>query len=170
MKNKMLHFKKIDSDDLEFIYKALSDPELTKFYGVHFDSLEETKEQMEWYSSLMDDEKGIWWKIRDKESGNWIGASGFNDWDHQKRDAEIGCWVLPEFWGKGFGSEIMKATISYGFDEMNLKAINGYIDTNNLGIKKVLKKFNFEHLKSHPEKDSKTGLQIISDHYQLKKS
>ncbi len=170
MNGKILKFKKIDPDDLKFIYKALSDPILTKFYGVHFNSIEETQEQMIWYSSLIDEKKGIWWKAQDKESGEWIGASGFNDWDHQEQSAEIGCWVLPEFWGKGFGSEIMQSTISVGFDEMGLVTINGYIDTNNKGIKKVLKKFNFEHLNSELEKDSKTGIQIITDHYQLKKT
>lgn len=166
----MLKLKKIEPDDLEFIYKALSNPVLTKFYGVHFNNIQETQEQMDWYSSLIDDKKGIWWKVQDTESGNWIGASGFNDWDHQRKSAEIGCWVLPEFWGKGFGSEIMKETISFGFHEMDLELINGIIDTNNHGIKRVLKKLNFEHFKSIPEKDLKTGLQIISDYYQLKRT
>ena len=170
MKNKHLKYCRIEQDDIEFIFNALSNPVLTRFYGVHFNSIEETQEQMMWYSSLIDEKKGIWWKVQDKASGNWIGAAGFNDWDHQRKSAEIGCWILPQFWGKGFGSEIMKTVISFGFDEMGLSAINGFIDSNNQSIKKVLKKFNFEHLNSEPEKDSKTGLQIISDHYQLKKT
>lgn len=163
----MIRFKKIDSEDLEFIHNALSNPKVTRFYGVHFNSMEETLEQMLWYRALIENKTGIWWKVQDIKSGEWVGASGFNDWDHKQKIAEIGCWVLPDFWGRGFGSEIMSRTILFGFSEMKLRAINGFVESDNEGIKKVLKRLNFEHLSSKSETDPKTGLRIISDHYQL---
>lgn len=169
MKSERLVYKKIGRGDVEFVHAALSNSELTRYYGVHFNSIAETHEQMDWYQSLIEEKKGIWWKVQNIKSGEWIGAAGFNDWDHQKKAAEIGCWILPDFWGKGFGTEIMEFIIEYGFKEMELNYIEGFIDSKNEGIKKVLKKIDFEHFKSFSEKDSKNGLYITVDHFRLKR-
>ncbi len=167
MKSERLLYKKIESVDIEFIYKGLSDPELTKHYGVHFRTLEETQEQMKWYENLVEEDEGIWFKVQHTESGNWIGASGFNDWNHQNKTAEIGCWILPEFWGKGLGTEVMEWIIGYGFQNMDLIAIEGFVDSKNEAIKKVLKKFKFEHFNTTDERDLKNGKLISVDHFRL---
>jgi len=168
MKKKRLELAEIEEADIEFIFSALSDSQLTRYYGVHFSTIEAAKEQMEFYKMLKETKSGIWWKCQDMKSKKWVGASGFNDWDHNLSTAEIGCWVLPQFWGNGYGSEIIQETIRSGFEEMSLNSIEGFVDSENETIKKVLKKFNFEHLNSNLETDSKTGKQISIDHFQLK--
>jgi len=46
------YLKEVESTDIENIHKGLSNPEITKYYDVHFPTLEATKEQMDWYSNL----------------------------------------------------------------------------------------------------------------------
>lgn len=167
MKISRITFSEILLEDAHLIHQGLSNSELTKYYGVHFNTLEETQTQMDWYEDLNKSEKGVWFKIQLIHTHEFIGAVGFNDWDHKKMVADIGCWILPEFWGKGFGTESMKKAIDYGFEELLLKEVVGFIDSKNTGIKKVLKKLNFEHFKSSEEIDSKNGNKINLDHFQL---
>jgi len=44
------YLKEIEPNDIEKIHKGLSNPAITKYYAVHYDTLEDTKEQMEWYA------------------------------------------------------------------------------------------------------------------------
>ncbi len=160
MKSKRLLFFEINYGDIELIHKGLSNPEITKFYGVHFETMEDTQEQMEWYQNLITKEKGIWWKLSTTESGEFIGAVGFNDWDREENSAEIGCWLLKDFWGKGFGSEALERAMQFGINEMKLEKILGFIDSENTGIKKVLEKIGFKHFDTVKTVDEKNSNQI----------
>ena len=50
----------VDSD-LKNVFKGLSHPDIIKYYGISFDSLDATKEQMKWFANLEKNENGIWW-------------------------------------------------------------------------------------------------------------
>jgi len=113
--------KEIVESDIEYIHKGLSDPEITKYYAVHFPTLEATKEQMDWYSDLKKNGTGIWFGIYDKVNDTFCGAGGFNDIDKTHKKAEIGMWLLKESWGKGIMTEIMPALFNYAFTELDLR-------------------------------------------------
>ena len=49
--------------------------------------------------------------IRLKEEGDFAGAIGFNEWNKQERKAEIGFWLLPEYWKKGYVTEALPVVI-----------------------------------------------------------
>lgn len=48
----------VDSD-IENVYKGLSDPEIIKYYGVSYKTLEDTKAQMRFFSDLEKEGTGI---------------------------------------------------------------------------------------------------------------
>jgi len=52
MKTERLLLRQIVASDIGHIFKGLSDPEIIKYYGVNFQSLEATKEQMTFYADL----------------------------------------------------------------------------------------------------------------------
>jgi len=54
-----LLLREIIDSDVNNIYKGLSHPEVIQYYGISFDSLEATKEQMSWFA----DERQQWWAI-----------------------------------------------------------------------------------------------------------
>ena len=75
----------------------------------------------------------------------FLGAGGLNDWDQKNQKAEIGFWLLPESWGKGYMTEAMPAICNYAFNNMNIHRIEGFVESNNAGCKKALAKLSFEH-------------------------
>ncbi|PAM93344.1 GNAT family N-acetyltransferase, partial [Flavobacterium sp. IR1] len=55
--------RKFRDPDLRNVYKGLSHPEVIKYYGVSYSSLEATNEQMRWFRELEEKEGGGWWVI-----------------------------------------------------------------------------------------------------------
>jgi len=115
METKNYLLKEIEYSDIKSIHKGLSNPNITQFYDVHYATLEETKEQMDWYANLKKDGKGVWWGIYDKVNKEFCGAGGYHDLDKKARRAEIGFWLLQEYWGKGIMKEVMPKIFELGF-------------------------------------------------------
>ena len=135
-----LILRQIVESDLEDIFKGLSDPMVVQYYGISFDTLEATKDQLVWFRELEEKETGRWWAVCTKEDNIFCGAGGFNDWNHKHKKAEIGFWLLPHYWGKGFLKEAMSQIMEHGFKEMNLHRIEGYVESTNTKCKSAIGK------------------------------
>lgn len=155
--------EEIKPSDIHFIYKGLSHPEVIKYYGISFHSLKATEEQMQWYADLRANNTGIWWAIRSKASGDFCGAGGFNDRDDCLKKAEIGFWLLPEYWGKGIMVEVMPHLLHYGFSVLHLNRIEGFVDPVNVQCKKALSKAGFH--RDGQLSESEDGQVIMLDVY-----
>ena len=88
-------------DDLERVFRGLSHPDIIRYYGVSYNTLEETKAQMQFFRELEENETGMWWAICSPDNAVFYGAAGLNGLNKQHRKAEIGFWLLPEHWGMG---------------------------------------------------------------------
>ena len=144
------------SDDLVFIFEGLSHPDVIRYYGVRYASLEETNEQLIWFNDLQKNETGIWWAICDKENLGLLGAIGFNDLSKTDQKAEIGFWLLPEYWGKGIITEAANPICNYAFEKLGLIKIEAMVETENENSKKVLKKIGFDYQKTMKNCEIKT--------------
>ncbi|ARS41745.1 GNAT family N-acetyltransferase [Sphingobacteriaceae bacterium GW460-11-11-14-LB5] len=136
------------SDDLKFIFEGLSHPDVIRYYGVRYASLEETNEQLIWFNDLQKNETGIWWAICDKESLDPLGAIGFNDLSKTDQKAEIGFWLLPTHWGKGIIKEVANPICNYVFEKLGLRKIEAMVETQNENSKRVLQKLDFDYQKT----------------------
>ena len=159
--------KPVKSSDIENIYKGLSHPEVIRFYGVSFESMEETREQMEWYADLIKNKTGVWWTISDKESGSFLGAAGLNDMNLDKGTAEIGFWLLPENWGRGIMKEALSTIIQYSFQTLNLKEIAGFVETENSNCIRIMEKLGFTLKKTLIDAEKKGDKRISLHVYTL---
>jgi len=144
----VLHTERFDlrqfvDADVENVFSGLSHPDVIKYYGVSYNSLEETKKQMTWFANLEKEGTGIWWAVCSNIDGKFIGAIGLNDLTKEHRKAEIGFWLLPENWGKGVMTEMMPMVLKYSFNNINLHRIEAYVDPENQNCKRALAKFNF---------------------------
>lgn len=146
LSSQRLILRQITHSDLENIFLGLSHPDVIKYYGVSFSSLEETKEQMVWFDDLEKKGTGIWWAVCSKIDGAFLGAGGLNDLTLKNKKAEIGFWLLPEHWGKGIMTEAMPLILNHAFDVIGLHRIEGFVDSENVNCKRALSKlaFNFE--------------------------
>lgn len=158
-----LQYRPIEQDDIERIYEGLSHPKVIPHYGVSFSTIEATQEQMDWYADLHKNQKGAWFALLEIQSGDFVGAGGFNDWDHEHAKAEIGFWLLPEYWGLGYMQEGMKRLCNYGFDTMKLHRIEGFVDAGNKNCKKAMAKLPFTHEGCMKDCERKNGEWVSVD-------
>ncbi|MBI9071805.1 MAG: GNAT family N-acetyltransferase [Melioribacteraceae bacterium] len=92
------------------------------------------------------------WVITDKENHSFIGLICFWNFSENKFTAETGYEMLPQFQGKGIMNEALKAIISFGFNELNLREIEAYTHYKNEASKRLLIKNNFKEDKTRVDK------------------
>jgi ribosomal-protein-alanine N-acetyltransferase len=170
MKTQNYYLKEIEDSDIKNIYKGLSNPAITQYYDVHFPSLKETEVQMEWYKNLRETGTGIWWSIYGNNDKTFRGACGYNNVEKQHEKAEIGLWLLTAYWGQGILKEVMPVIFQYGFENLGLNRIEGYVISENIKCKKALSKINFQYEGTMRESEVKNGEKINVDIYAILKS
>ena len=104
-----------NENDLDNVFMGLSDPAVIKYYGVHYTSREETRKQLSWFAELEKNGTGIWWAVCSPDLSLFYGAAGLNYLNKEHRKAEIGCWILPQYWGGGIMQEVIAFVMDYGF-------------------------------------------------------
>ena len=161
---RLLHRQFVDND-LENVFKGLSHPEIIKYYGVSFQTLEATKEQMTFFADLEKNETGIWWAVCSADNKTFYGAGGLSSLNKEHKKAEIGFWLISEFWGNGIMKEAMPLICNYGFDNLELHRIEGFVESENKNCKNAMAKLDFQHEGTMKECEIKNGKFISLDIY-----
>ena len=165
IKTKRLLLRQFIASDLKNVYKGLSDPEIIKYYGVSYKTLEDTKAQMQFFVDLEKEGTGIWWAVCSLDNKTFYGAGGLNSLNKVHKKAEIGFWLLTEFWGQGIMTEVMPIICNYGFDNLELHRIEGLVETDNLNCKNAMKKLDFKLEGTMKDCEVKNGKFISLDIY-----
>ena len=161
IKTDRILMREITDLDLENIFKGLSNPSIIEHYGISFNNVEETKEQMIWFA----DDRQMWWAICSIDNQTFYGAGGLNDINDVENKAEIGLWLLPDFWGRGIMKEVLPLICDYGFKNLKLNRIEGFVETENLNCKNAMSKLNFKHEGTIKNCEIKNGKAISVDIY-----
>ena len=145
IKTERLLLRQFADSDLENVFKGLSHPEVIKYYGVSFQTLEATKEQMLFFADLEKNETGIWFAICSDDNKTFYGAGGLNNVSKEHKKAEIGFWLIPNFWGHGIMKEAMPLICNYGFENLDLNRIEGFVELENTNCKNAMAKLDFQY-------------------------
>lgn len=140
-----LLLQQVIPDDQQFIFEGLSHPEVIPFYGVRYSSFEATKAQMDWYNELFENGTGISWKIVNRQTLEKMGDISIYLYKPEHKKAEIGFWLLPQYWNKGYASEAMAAAIQYWKVEKDLHRLEGFVEEGNTASSKLLEKAGFRY-------------------------
>ncbi len=165
-----LLLRQFNPKDLNNVFKGLSDPEIIKYYGVSYSTLEDTKAQLQFYNDLKKNGTGIWWAICSPDNKVFYGACGLNDLDKEHKKAEIGYWLLKEHWGNGYISKVVPFVVKYGFEQLGLHRIEAMVETENSASKKLMDRLGFEHEGTLIECELKNGKYISLEIYAKIKS
>lgn len=112
--------------------------------------------------------KAINWAICSKEQpNNVIGMIGYVTFCHDRKCAEIGYMLHPNYWGKGYVPEAIKVVEDYGFNTIGLLAIEAKIDPRNENSKKVLIRNNYQFDKI-VQKDFVFQNEVLDTEYYIK--
>ncbi|MGB4847239.1 MAG: GNAT family N-acetyltransferase [Saprospiraceae bacterium] len=138
-----LRLHHIRNDDLESIHHLHSLPETNKFntLGVP-ENIDVTKQILnQWIEELNNDPiQAYTFVVESKESHLFVGLVALNLGKPKYRSAEIWFKLLPEFWGKGYATEAVKAIIHFGFHDLKLHRIEAGCAVDNVASIKLLEK------------------------------
>ncbi|MEN7549237.1 GNAT family N-acetyltransferase [Rapidithrix thailandica] len=82
-------------------------------------------------------------KVFSKATQTFLGLAKLELLSEERGEVELGYLLLPEHWGKGYGSEIAKLLVNRAKENQALKIIKAIIDPNNIASKKILLKQGF---------------------------
>ncbi|WP_299273511.1 GNAT family N-acetyltransferase [uncultured Psychroserpens sp.] len=138
IETKRLLLRDLSLKDAGQMYEYTSNPIVSKYllWNPHLD-LEETKEAIVSYKN---NDSMMQWAITLKKTEILIGVGGFGIINSQMRKGDLGYSFNPKYWNKGYATEMTKALVNYGFNELNLVRIQGVIHVNNIPSAKVLEK------------------------------
>lgn len=83
--------------------------------------------------------------VRIPGTGNFAGFVMLEIDPEQKSTAEVGCILLPEYWKAGYASEILRALLAFGFDDLSLHRIFGKCDELNGPSAHVMEKCGLQY-------------------------
>lgn len=109
-----------------------ADAELKTAYGEMLAGSVSHPDQRQWYAI---------WDIH-LLNGERIGDLSFKGLSSEGI-AEIGYGLLPEYWGKGFAAEAVKAMAEWAFHQPGVRALEAETEPGNLASQRVLAKAGF---------------------------
>jgi RimJ/RimL family protein N-acetyltransferase len=138
-----LVLKEITWEDLEDVHRLHSFPEVDEYntLGIPGD-LEETREVMrpEIEAGEKDPQTRYTWRILLKHTPAFIGLAGLTLSNDKFRLGEIYYKLFPEYWGKGYATEVAKNLILVGFEHFHLHKVEAGVATDNERSIRVLEK------------------------------
>ena len=138
-----LVLRQIIPDDQMHLYLGLSNQRVIKYYGVEYHRYHDTAEQLRWYQELYVNKTGLWWALSTPDNSSLMGTCGIYNWQEQHRKAEIGFWLLPEYWQKGLMAEALRAIITYVSEELKVHRLEAYVETPNKASGNLLERLGF---------------------------
>jgi ribosomal-protein-alanine N-acetyltransferase len=120
-------------DDLDSLFVLYSDPDIRRYFPEGTLTLEETKEELEWFLNghPRHPELGLWATIL-KQNNQFIGRCGLLPWIIDERlEVEIAYMIAKEYWGQGLGTEAALGIRDYAFEKLKLSRLICLIDRDN---------------------------------------
>ncbi|MBZ9623800.1 GNAT family N-acetyltransferase [Clostridium sp. FP2] len=134
-----IYFKKfLSEDDFQyFLNLVLNEKIMVMNYGRVF-LLEEAKKC---YKRLLENNKRHkdfgHFKVFETATNIFIGSGALSIND-DFTEAEVEYLLLPEYWGKGYGSEIVGELLNKAEGTKSIQQVTAITDPNNIGSKKIL--------------------------------
>jgi ribosomal-protein-alanine N-acetyltransferase len=125
-----LLFRHLEGEDLAALYELYRDPEIRKYYPDGVRTLEETREELEWFLNGHPDHPklGLWACLL-KETGEFVGRSGLLPWEIDgELEIEIAYMIDKRFWRQGLGGEAARGLVKYAFESLSLPRVIALMD------------------------------------------
>lgn len=83
------------------------------------------------------------WAVFNKYTNEFIGLTGFRHLNPSSRQSEIGALLARDYWGQGYGQEMLEVILSFGFAHLQLNRIYARVRMDNLAANQILQKNDF---------------------------
>ncbi len=132
------------SSDAADVFVFRSDPVVQKYNAEPMTEVSQAVDFIERMRSQYNEQKRILWAATMRDGHKVIGLVGFGDWDRHHRRAMLGYDFDRAYWGRGFGSESVRALIRFGFEQMQLNRIEAPTIVDNVESVHLLEKLGFQ--------------------------
>ena len=171
LESERLVLRRLKDSDAPEVFKIRSNPERMKFVPRPLLQNEgEALAMIQMINSKIDENTDINWGVCLKNSDKIIGFMGFYRVQPDNFRAEIGYMILPDYDGKGYVSEAVKAMLNYAFNIVGFHSIEAVIDPENGASEKVLLKNGFRKEAHFVENFFWNNEFISSAHYGILKN
>lgn len=138
----------MESEDYKLLYRLHSDPIVMKFIREPDRTIDQTKSRMlEMLNySKFNPNYGLFLAF-EKESDELIGWALFLHSELKlSRDIEVGYRLFPQFWNKGYATELTEKFVDIGLNELKLSTLIAVTDPRHEKSKNVLLKNKFIYI------------------------
>lgn len=139
-----LVLKSIHENDVVDILKIRSNEAINQF--ILRNPPKNKEDALEFISTIKENTKSnktVYLVISYKNKPNLIGTICLWNFSEDRKTAEIGYELLPDYHKKGMMSEALKAILNFGFNELQLQEILAKTNKFNENSKNLLLKFHF---------------------------
>jgi RimJ/RimL family protein N-acetyltransferase len=134
-----------ERDDIDTSLRAINDREIADLVGFTGPVSKQMSEK--WFDEEVlkrHGEREFYFSICELGSTDLIGQCGFHHVDAGVR-ADVGIFLLPEYAGRGYGTDAMNALLDYGFGELGLQRIGLHVSPGNARAIRSYEKCGFSH-------------------------
>lgn len=144
LETERLALKEINENHVEDILKIRSNEVINRF--VKRNSPRNNYDALQFILTIKERTRSnqtFYWGISLKDHSNLIGTICLWNFSEDRKTAEVGYEMLPDYHGKGLMSEALQAVLNYGFNELSLQEILAFTNKFNENSKKLLLRHGF---------------------------
>lgn len=159
IKTERLVLRKPMKSDWKMISYLRSDKEVNKL--VNRPSAETKEKALDFIARTNDgieNQSLFYWCITKSNDPTMIGSICLWNFSQDRKTAEIGYDLSPEFQQMGIMNEAMKCVLEFGFNTLHLNLIEAFTHHNNERSKKVLIRNNFKLNNKRIDKEDKDNI------------
>lgn len=131
---------KLQQKDLQDIRKLYTNENVRQYLGGTWKDEDIQARFTRMLESSMD---SLYWVVREKQSHKFIGLVSL-DLHHDEVNREVSYQLLPEWWGAGYGVEVLQTILDYAFTVLNLPKVVAETQSANIASCLLLEKLGME--------------------------
>ncbi len=142
LNTKRLLLRHLEPEDLEPMYVLYRDPEIRKYYPDGTRTLEETKEELDWFlhGHPHHPELGLWATV-ERSTGEFLGRCGLLPWHIEGNDVvELAFMIKKERWREGLATEAARGIIEHAHRDLRLRRLVCLVMPGNAASTRVAQK------------------------------
>jgi ribosomal-protein-alanine N-acetyltransferase len=145
LKTRRLILRALVSDDSNAVFQMRSNERINTFIARNpMNTIESANDLIKRTQNSWNNKEAIAWAGVVSDSGDIIGACGFNHIDFPNNRAEIGGEMSINYWGRKLAIEAVSKVVWFGFKEMGLHSIVAKVSPDNRGAIYLLEQLNFQ--------------------------
>lgn len=138
-----LRLRPLRAADAAAVLVFRGDPVVQKYNAEPLQSVHEAADFIRELNDAYEARRVLVWGVTLHEEDTVIGAVSLHSWNRTHRRAIVGYDLAHAYWGRGIGSEAVRAVLRFGFTQLDLNRIGAPTIADNHESVGLLKKLGF---------------------------